>query len=681
MQQNFLKKYKKEGIFIIAEIGVNHNGKIDYALQLIDIAKKYGADAVKFQTFNTDKLVNKNTPMAEYQKNNLKEENKSQYDMIKKLELTKREFLILKNYCDKINIIFISTPFDIESVDLLEEVQVPFYKVGSGDCDNFLLLNKLMKTNKPMIISLGMSDMDDINKIKNFVDMNNYKGKYIFLHCVSAYPTQYEDVNISCVKTISEKFNVPVGFSDHTIDSTAGILSVGYSAVCIEKHITLDNDMYGPDHKASLNPESFKLFVKNIRDAEKILGDGNKICTENEKNTKLVAKKKLIYNCDLNIGDIIQYDNLDTIRLVDGITPDNYFDFVGKKLIKNIKKNDIMSYCDIVKYEKILYCVKENVSENMDITEEIYYYLFNNKIIKNNTSINDIIGFDPYVNKKKNILLFSENNTMKIICENMENEILNIMEFNTDKLNNLFKIGEKTCGFIMLRHVNDKNTDRYWKKSYESIRKFYGNIKIVIIDDNSNYDFVDKDYEKKMVNVNIINSEYHKRGELLPYYYFLKYKFFDIACIIHDSVFANKHINFYTKDYIILWCAEHNHDNAVEEKNILKIFNDKNIINFYDDKKKWKVCFGGMTIINYDFLFEVNKKYDFGKLLNLMTSRKERMCFERIIACLLGINTISKKYLLGDIFKYCKWGITYDEYVNNMKNFDNLPFIKIWTGR
>lgn len=350
MQENFLKSYKNEGIFIIAEIGVNHNGNIELALQLIDVAKKCGADAVKFQTFNTDKLVDKNTPMAEYQKNNLKEENITQYDMIKKLELSKNDFFILKKYCDEINIIFISTPFDNDSVDLLEEINVPFYKIGSGDCDNFILLNKIMKTNKPVIISLGMTDMNEISKIKNFMDMdmNNYKDKYIFLHCVSTYPPQYEEMNILCVKSISEKFKVPVGFSDHTSDSVAGILSVGYGAVCIEKHITLDNNMIGPDHKASLNPENFCMFINNIRNAEKMLGDGNKICTKGEKNTKSVARKKLTYNHDLNIGDIIEYDNLDTIRTTEGITPDNYFDFVGKKLIKNVRKNDILSYNDIL---------------------------------------------------------------------------------------------------------------------------------------------------------------------------------------------------------------------------------------------------------------------------------------------------------------------------------------------
>lgn len=679
MQNNFLRNYKNDGVFIIAEIGVNHNGDIITAFKLIEIAKKCGADAVKFQTFNTDKLVDKNTPMAEYQKNNLDEQNTTQYDMIKKLEISKDDFFIIKKYCDKLNIIFISTPFDTDSVDILEELQVPFYKVGSGDCDNYLLLNKIIKTNKPVIISLGMTNMDDIIKIKKFMDINNYENKYVFLHCVSSYPTPHEETNVSCIKSLSKQLNIPVGFSDHTIDSIAGIMSVGYDVVCIEKHITLDNNMIGPDHKASLNPERFDIFVKNIRIAEKAKGNGEKCCTESERNTQLVAKKKLIYNCDLNEGDIVEYDNLDAIRIINGIGPDEYSNFVGKRMMKNVKKNNVVSYDDIEKYDRVLYGI-DNVNL-VDVTEEIYYYLKMNIHNEKNVGINEIIGFDPFMNREKKLFLFSKNKCIKLTGEKIQFDFPKIKEFDTNKLDDLFNINAKSRGFIILRHVNNKKTDAYWKKSYESIRKFYGNIKIVMIDDNSNYDYVDKNYEEKMLNVEIIKSEFHGRGELLPYYYYLKYKFFDIACIIHDSVFVNKHVDFFTKDYITLWCAKtHLYDDVVEEKRILKVY-DEAVNIFYDDKNKWDICFGGMTIINYDFLHKVNEKYNFEKLLNLISSRKERMCFERIIACLLGTNSNSKKCLFGDIHSYCKWEMSHDEYINGDEKTRDLPFIKIWSGR
>lgn len=347
MQSNFLKSFKQNGVYIIAEVGVNHNGDINIAKNLIDIAKDCGADAVKFQTFNTDKLVSKDAPMAEYQKNNLGE-NKSQYDMIKKLELSKDDFKIIKSHCELQNIEFISTPFDLESVDLLEELGVNIYKVGSGDCDNFLLLNKIIKTGKPVIISLGMSDINEIIKIKNFMDNNNYQNKYVFFHCVSAYPAPYNQMNMSCVKTLAEKLNVPVGFSDHTTSDIAGIMSVAYGSCCIEKHITLDNDMYGPDHKASLNPNAFKKFVENIRITEQMIGDGNKKCTPEEENTKSVARKNLIYNKNIKLNTYLKFEDLDAIRPnINGITPMDYDRVINKKIKKDVVEGELIKFEDL----------------------------------------------------------------------------------------------------------------------------------------------------------------------------------------------------------------------------------------------------------------------------------------------------------------------------------------------
>ncbi len=270
-RMNFLEKYSMD-TFIIAEIGVNHNGDINLAKQLINIAKESGADAVKFQTFNTEKVIKINAPKAQYQKTS-DNDDVSQFDMVKKLELTKRDFLELKKYVEDKNIMFISTPFDTESVDILDEIGVDFFKIGSGDCDNFILLKKIMNTKKPIIISTGMCDINEVEQINNFLINNNYENNYIFLHCISSYPAPPNEMNLLCSKRMNEKFNVHVGFSDHTTNDIAAIMAIGYGAKCIEKHITLDNNLSGPDHKASMNPVDFKNFVSSLRLAEKMIGD------------------------------------------------------------------------------------------------------------------------------------------------------------------------------------------------------------------------------------------------------------------------------------------------------------------------------------------------------------------------------------------------------------------------
>jgi N,N'-diacetyllegionaminate synthase len=339
---SFLKQYinGSNDIFIIAEIGVNHNGDINLAKRLIDVSKDANANAVKFQTFETEKLVQKNAPKAEYQKINTNDSS-SQFDMIKKLELSKNDFIELKKYAESKNIMFISTPFDVNSVILLDEIGVNIYKVGSGDCDNLILLSKIIKTQKPVIISTGMSDFEEIQKIKNFMDRNNYQNKYIFLHCISSYPAPYEQMNMSCIKTLREKLDVDIGFSDHTTDDIAGIMAITYGAMCIEKHITLDNDMDGPDHKSSLNPQNFKKFVENIRKAEKMVGDGNKRCMICEENTKKVARKNLIYTRDMTEGEVITENDIEALRPnIDGISPIYYFDAIGKKIQCDVKSGD-----------------------------------------------------------------------------------------------------------------------------------------------------------------------------------------------------------------------------------------------------------------------------------------------------------------------------------------------------
>jgi hypothetical protein len=230
-----------------------------------------------------------------------------------------------------------------------------------------------------------------------------------------------------------------------------------------------------------------------------------------------------------------------------------------------------------------------------------------------------------------------------------------------------------TIGFIILRHVNNESVNQYWIKSYNCIRKFYPENKIIIIDDDSDYNFIT---HPVLYNTTIINSEYPKRAELLPYYYYLHNKIFDIAVIIHDSVFINQYIDFNVKKYKLLWEFEHEWDQLEDEGRMIDLFNDQELRDFYDNKNLWKGCFGGMSIITHDFLSHINTKYDISKLLDCILSRYNRMSFERIIACILQKEG-SKETLLGNIHRYSPWGIT----INDIDKYHYLPLIKIWTGR
>ena len=228
-------------------------------------------------------------------------------------------------------------------------------------------------------------------------------------------------------------------------------------------------------------------------------------------------------------------------------------------------------------------------------------------------------------------------------------------------------------GFIVLRHVNSEKSNKYWINCINCIRQFYPENKILIIDDNSNYSFIK---DEKLYKTTIINSEYHKRGELLPYYYYLHNKLFDIAIIIHDSVFINKYIDFSVDKYKLLWEFEHDWDQIRDETRMINCFNNKELLNFYENKNLWKGCYGGMSIITYDFLTYINSKYDISKLLNYVLNRDNRMSFERVIGCILQKEG-DKNTLLGNIHEYCKWGLSFDE----IDDYKHLPLIKCWTGR
>jgi hypothetical protein len=230
-----------------------------------------------------------------------------------------------------------------------------------------------------------------------------------------------------------------------------------------------------------------------------------------------------------------------------------------------------------------------------------------------------------------------------------------------------------SLGFIILRHVNNKQTNQLWIHCYDCIRKFYPENNIVIIDDNSNYNFITN---KQLYKTTIINSEFPQRGELLPYYYFSKIKFFDTAIILHDSVFINKIIDTSVDNYKFIWEFDHNWDQPDDELNMLLLFDNIDLINFYINKSLWKGCFGAMSIITFDFLQNINNKYNLSILLNSVTSRYNRCSFERVISCLLQ-KEYKKETLLGNIHRYCKWNISF----NQIDNYHFLPVIKVWSGR
>ena len=332
---------EEEPCFIIAEAGVNHNGSVELAKKLIDAAKDAGADAVKFQTFKTENVVVKDAQKAEYQKETTGEG--SQCDMIKKLELTEEDFRELADYAEKKDIMFLSSPFDKDSIDLLNELDVPAFKVGSGEITNFPLLRYIAKKGKPIILSTGMSTLGEIEEALDVIRSEGVEN-IILLHCVSNYPARIEDVNLRAMGTLKQAFKLPVGFSDHTLGITAPIAAVALGACVIEKHFTLDRNLPGPDHKASLEPDELKEMVKAIREVEKALGNGIKKPTKEEEKIKKVARRSIVAKVDISKGAIITEDMLDVKRPGTGIEPKYLKFIIGRKAKEDIKKDDVIRF-------------------------------------------------------------------------------------------------------------------------------------------------------------------------------------------------------------------------------------------------------------------------------------------------------------------------------------------------
>lgn len=325
--------------FIIAEAGVNHNGDINLAKKLVDTAADMGADAVKFQTFKAEKLVLQHTDKAEYQMKSTGS-NESQYQMLKKLELTESNFEELKMYAEKKNIIFLSTPFDNESVDFLNNIGVPLFKIGSGEITNIPLLQHIAKKNKPVILSTGMSTLGEIEEALCTL-INGGLTDIIILHCITSYPAKAEEANLNVIKTLRSCFKLPVGLSDHTLGINVSLAARVLGACVIEKHFTTDIKLVGPDHRASLDPEELGALVRGIREIESALGDGIKKPTKEEENIKKFVRKKLVACVDIPKGAIISEGMilLKRVGTEEGIDPKYLYSVLGKRTLQEININ------------------------------------------------------------------------------------------------------------------------------------------------------------------------------------------------------------------------------------------------------------------------------------------------------------------------------------------------------
>ena len=326
--------------FIIAEAGVNHNGDIEIAKKMIDAASAAGADAVKFQTFKAERIVSINAPKAEYQIENTNN-TESQYQMLKKLEIDKETHLELMEYCREKNIMFLSTPFDIESVHMLVELGIEIIKIPSGEITNLPYLREVARQKKKVILSTGMSNMQEVKEAVDIIRQNGSEDITV-LHCNTQYPTPMEDVNLRAMISMREELELPVGYSDHTQGIEVPIAAAAMGATVVEKHFTLDKTMEGPDHKASLEPDELSEMVKAIRNIEKALGDGNKNITESEKDNLSIVRKSIVAACRIEKGELFTEKNLTVKRPGNGISPMKWDEIIGKVSDKTYEVDEVI---------------------------------------------------------------------------------------------------------------------------------------------------------------------------------------------------------------------------------------------------------------------------------------------------------------------------------------------------
>ncbi|WP_127717806.1 N-acetylneuraminate synthase [Halobacteriovorax sp. HLS] len=327
---------------IIAEAGVNHNGSMELAKLLIDKAALAGVDFVKFQSFKSELIVTKNAEKAQYQVDN-QSSGSTQYEMLKKLELSFEDQIELRNYAKTCGVEFLSTAFDLESADFLNELGIPFFKIPSGEITNYPYLLKVASFGKPVVISTGMSEMKDIEcALKLFLENGITKEKITILHCSTEYPTPMENVNLLAMSEIGIKFGVKVGYSDHTLGVEVSIAATALGAQVIEKHFTLDRSMEGPDHLASLEPDELKSMVDGIRNITKALGSKEKRPSSVELSNRKVARKYLVAKTKIVQGEVFSDENLSTKRSAEGINPMRWKEVVGKVARRDFDEDELI---------------------------------------------------------------------------------------------------------------------------------------------------------------------------------------------------------------------------------------------------------------------------------------------------------------------------------------------------
>lgn len=330
-------------VFIIAEAGVNHNGSIELAKKLIDVAVEAKVDAVKFQTFKASNLVSKNAQKADYQKNNMNDSDDSQFNMLKKLELDIETHKELISYCNSKNIMFLSTPFEHDSIELLNDLDLEIFKIPSGEITNLPYLRHIGKLNKKVILSTGMADIGEIEDALDVLYKSGTKKDNItVLHANTMYPTPMEDVNLKAMITIGNTFDVAYGYSDHTLGIEVPTAAVAMGASCIEKHFTLDCTMEGPDHKSSLEPHELISMVKAIRNIELALGSSIKKPSKSEIANINIARKSIVAKCDIKKGEIFTENNLTIKRPGNGINPMRWDEVVGTCASRNYDYEEII---------------------------------------------------------------------------------------------------------------------------------------------------------------------------------------------------------------------------------------------------------------------------------------------------------------------------------------------------
>ena len=329
-------------VFVIAEAGVNHNGDMSLAKKLIYAAKEAGADAVKFQNFKASRVISTFAKKAEYQKNHTND-SESQLDLVSKLELKDDDYAILQDYAKKLGILFLSTPKDIPSAELLEKIDIPIYKIGSSEINNFEFLGYISSKNKPIILSTGMCVLSEVEEAINAIK-NSGNSLVAILHCVSQYPTPIDQVNLKSMITMKKAFNLPVGYSDHTIGSSVVLAAVALGAQIIEKHFTIDKTLEGPDHKVSMDLNEMKDMIKSIRSVESCLGDGLKRPAKCEINNIIHLRRSLVFSNNFKVGHMIDYDDLSIKRPGNGLEPKYKTQLIGQKLLKDVSMDEPISW-------------------------------------------------------------------------------------------------------------------------------------------------------------------------------------------------------------------------------------------------------------------------------------------------------------------------------------------------